>query len=228
MVVAGTDIPEGVALERAVLVVARWPRGTQPAGAFTSVDSVVSRVSRVPIYKGEAIVPGRLAPRGTGAGLEVKITPGKRAYGIRIDDVASLAGLVQPNSRVDVLAVVRDPKTGQRRAEIVLQNVRVLAIGAVSRRPEDGRPISAAVASLEVLPEEAQALALASKEGNFRLLLRGYGDPVVGDVAVGIYCDPNHSRLVHDLLLRSCPPSVAPPEIVAPRIDSFRVRIRPR
>jgi Flp pilus assembly protein CpaB len=75
VVVAAKDMPEGVIVDRMALVVAQWPAGTQPAGAYTSVDSVAGRVTRVPVYKGEAMVPGRLAPEGTGAGLEVKITP---------------------------------------------------------------------------------------------------------------------------------------------------------
>jgi pilus assembly protein CpaB len=110
--------------------VAQWPAGTQPAGAYNSVDSVAGRVTRVPVYKGEAIVPGRLAPEGTGAGLEVKITPGKRAYGIRVNDVSSLAGMVQPNSRVDIMVVINDPEQQKQVAKLFMENMRVLAIAA--------------------------------------------------------------------------------------------------
>src|SRR6478736_1004670 len=131
-------MPEGVTIDRMALVVAQWPAGTQPAGAYNSVDSVAGRVTRVPVYKGEAIVPGRLAPEGTGAGLEVKITPGKRAYGIRINDVASVA----------VMVVINDPEQQKQVAKLFMENMRVLAIGAAPERAQDGRPISAAVASI--------------------------------------------------------------------------------
>ncbi len=138
-------MPEGVKVDRMAVVVAQWPAGTQPAGAYTNVDSVADRVTRVAVYKGEALVPGRLAPEGTGAGLEVKITPGKRAYGIRINDVASLAGMVQPNSRVDIMVVIDDPENaGKSTAKLFMSNMRVLAIGAAPERAQDGRPISAA------------------------------------------------------------------------------------
>ena len=123
VVVAAKDMPEGEIADRMALVVAQWPAGTQPAGAYSSVDLVAGRVTRVPIYKGEAMVPGRLAPEGTGAGLEVKITPGKRAYGIRINDVASLAGMVQPNSRVDIMVVMNDPEASK---QVANQNFRAL------------------------------------------------------------------------------------------------------
>jgi pilus assembly protein CpaB len=176
VVVAAKDMPEGVAVDRMALVVAQWPAGTQPAGAYGSVDSVASRVTRVPVYKGEAFVPGRLAPEGTGAGLEVKITPGKRAYGIRINDVASLAGMVQPNSRVDIMVVIDDPEEKKRVAKLFMENMRVLAIGAAPERAQNGAPISAAVASIEVTPKEAERLAIAAAQGTLQLVLRGYAD----------------------------------------------------
>ena len=177
VVVASKDMPEGVVVDRMALVVAQWPAGTQPAGAYGSVDSVAGRVTRVPVYKGEAMVPGRLAPEGTGAGLEVKITPGKRAYGIRINDVASLAGMVQPNSRVDIMVVMNDPEASKQVAKLFMSNMRVLAIGAAPERAQDGRPINAAVASIEVTPEQSETLAIAAAQGALQLVLRGYGDP---------------------------------------------------
>ena len=178
VVVAAKDMPEGITIDRVAVTVAQWPVGTQPAGAYTSVDSVANRVTRVAVYKGEALVPGRLAPEGTGPGLEVKITPGKRAYGIRINDVASLAGMVQPNSRVDIMVVIDDPdNAGKRVAKLFMSNMRVLAIGAAPERAQNGAPINAAVASIEVTPTEAEKLAIAAAKGSLQLVLRGYGDP---------------------------------------------------
>ncbi|HEX6575521.1 MAG TPA: Flp pilus assembly protein CpaB, partial [Gemmatimonadaceae bacterium] len=88
VVVASRDIPEGSAIDRIALVAKQWPVETAPVGAYSSVDSVAGRVARVAIFNGEAIVPGRLAPTGTGPGLEVKIPPGQRAMAVRINDVA--------------------------------------------------------------------------------------------------------------------------------------------
>jgi pilus assembly protein CpaB len=103
VVVASRDIPEGSSVDRLALTLASWPALSVPAGAYSTIDSVVGRVTRVNIFNGEAIVPGRLAPSGTGPGLELKIPPGQRAMAVRINDVAGISGLIQPNSRVDVL-----------------------------------------------------------------------------------------------------------------------------
>lgn len=178
VVVAAKDITEGAELTGEVLALAELPIAAVPAGAFSDKDSVVERVARVSIFKGEAIVPGRLAPEGTTAGIEVKISPGKRAMAVRIDDVTGLSGLMQPNSRVDVLVTLRDETSAAGRiAKLFMSNMRVLSVGSQVERGADGQPITAASAMLEVTPEEAERLAVAMREGSIQLVLRGYGDP---------------------------------------------------
>jgi Flp pilus assembly protein CpaB len=60
VVVALSDVPAGGSIDRTNVVVGRYPVGTVPVFAYASVDSVVGRIARVHIYKGEAVVPGRL------------------------------------------------------------------------------------------------------------------------------------------------------------------------
>src|SRR5512146_2501507 len=178
VVVAMLDVGESQAIDRTAVTVAQWPVGTVPAGAFTNIDSVVGRVTRVDVFKGEVIVPGRLAPSGTEPGLAVKITPGKRALALRIDDVSSLNGMIQPNSRVDVLVTLPDQQqNGQQVAKTFMSNMRVLSVGTISQVSRDNRPIQAPTATLEVTPDEAERLAIAQQVGRIQLSLRGYGDP---------------------------------------------------
>ena len=178
LVVADQDVPEGAALTRSAVATLQWPLATIPQGAFASIDSVVGRVTRVPIYKGEAIVPGRLAPPGTGPGVQVKITAGKRAMAVRIDDVAGVSGLIQPDSRVDVLVTLREEGSNTEQvSKLFMSNMRVLAVGTTDRSGPDNRPIQATTATLEVTPEEAERLSVAMRSGSIQLVLRGYGDP---------------------------------------------------
>ncbi|HJU72635.1 MAG TPA: Flp pilus assembly protein CpaB [Gemmatimonadaceae bacterium] len=178
VVVANVDLPEGAALDQSSLAVAQWPMATVPPGAFPSVDSLVGRVTRIAVFKGEPIIPGRLAPSGTGPGIQVKINPGKRAMAVKIDDVAGISGLMQPNSRVDVLVTLREQEAnGVQVAKFFMSNMRVLAVGTVVQSGPDNRPINATTATLEVTPEESERLAVAMREGSIQLVLRGYGDP---------------------------------------------------
>jgi pilus assembly protein CpaB len=177
VVVATADIPEGGAIDRVMLTTAMWPKPTVPTGAFSNIDSVQGRVARINIFIGEVIVPGRLAPAGTGPGLELKIPPGQRAMSVRINDVAGIAGLIQPNSRVDVLVNITEPTTGKQVAKLFMENMRVLAIGTELQRDASGKPISAPTVTLAVTPEEAERLAVAMNQGSIAMVLRGYGDP---------------------------------------------------
>jgi pilus assembly protein CpaB len=179
VVVASQDLSEGAPVDRVALTVTQWPAGTAPAGAFSSIDSVVGRVTRVAVFQGEPIVPGRLAPAGTGPGLEVKITPGKRAMSVRINDVAGISGMIQPNNRVDVLVTLeQDGNTNEKSvAKLFMENMRVLGVGTQVDRDANGKPISATTATLEVSPEESERLAVAMNQGSIQLVLRGYGDP---------------------------------------------------
>jgi pilus assembly protein CpaB len=130
------------------------------------------------VYAGEVIVPGRLSPPGTGPGLQVKITPGKRAMAVKIDDVVGVSGLIQPDSRVDVLVTLRDQQSdGEQVSKVFMSNMRVLSVGTIDRSGPDNRPIVATSATLEVTPIEAERLAVAMRDGTIQLVLRGYGDP---------------------------------------------------
>ena len=179
VVVALADLPEGATIDRSLVTANPWPVPTIPAGAFSSPDSVVGRVTRVAVFKGEPIVPGRLAPIGTGPGLEVKITPGKRAMALRINDVAGISGFIQPNSRVDVMVTLANQAQGQKQqvAKLFMDNMRVLSVGHEVQRDAQGKPINAATITLEVTPDEAERLAVATSQGSIQLVLRGYGDP---------------------------------------------------
>jgi pilus assembly protein CpaB len=179
VVVAARDVSEGEKLDRLALSATQWPSGTAPESAFTSIDSAVGRVVRVPVFKGEPIVPGRLAPAGTGPGLEVKIAPGKRAMALKINDVAGISGLIQPNSRVDVLVTLlaNQQQNTKEQAKLFMNDMRVLSVGTQVERGDDGKPIQATTATLEVTPQQAEQLAVAMNEGTIQLVLRGYGDP---------------------------------------------------
>jgi pilus assembly protein CpaB len=178
VVVATKDIPAGAALDKASLEVKQWPAVAVPKDAMTSLNVAVGRVARVPVFVGEAIVPGRLARAGTAPGLEARITPGMRAMSVRINDVAGMSGLIQPNSRVDVLLSLRQggANANEEVAKLFLENMRVLSMGSRTTRDDSGDPTPATTATLEVTPTQAERLAVAMRQGIIQLVLRGFDD----------------------------------------------------
>ena len=178
VVVAAKDIPAGAALEKQALEVRQWPASTVPNEAFSSLEAAQNRVARVPVFAGEAIVPGRLAPPGTSPGLEARIGPGMRAMSVRINDVAGLSGLIQPNSHVDVLVTLREAggHLAEEVSKLFLENMRVLSMGSRTTRDDSGESNPATTATLEVTPTQAERLAVAMRQGTIQLVLRGFDD----------------------------------------------------
>jgi pilus assembly protein CpaB len=80
---------------------------------------------------------------------------------------------------VDVLVTMREGGGAQERqvAKLFMENMRVLSVGTQFERGEDGKPMPATTATLEVTPQESERLAVASNAGSIQLVLRGYGDP---------------------------------------------------
>jgi len=128
------------------------------------------------VFNGEPFVPGRLTPAGTEPGLRSKITPGKRAMGVRINDITGIAGLIPVESRVDI-GLSTTLANAQRTAKIFMSNMRVLAMQTQTTTSADGRPIPATVATIEVTPDEYELLSVAQAQGAIQLVLRGYADP---------------------------------------------------
>jgi pilus assembly protein CpaB len=166
---------------------------------------------------------------------------------VRIDDVAGLAGLVQPDSRVDVLVTVGDGADAPPHSRVIMHNMRVLSVGAETERasglPRDDEPVTqaaalASTATLEVTPAEAERLALATNQGRIQLVLRGFGDPEtvatpgasIGDMLPEFAAAVARQRAASRQAFAApvAAPQVAAPvtaTLAAPRRDSAVVRV---
>jgi pilus assembly protein CpaB len=180
IVVAGQDISPGTilndeAIKKGLIKTTPWPKTSIPAGAFSSTQQVIGKVNRVKILANEPILESRLA--GEGAGLTVRLEAGKRAMAVRVDEIIGVSGFIVPDDRVDIILTTTPVGGDQsnRISKIVLQNKRVLSV-AQSTEQKDGKPQLARSITLEVTPEEAEKLSLASQEGQIVLTLRGLGD----------------------------------------------------
>ncbi len=180
IVVAAQDIPPGTifneeTMKKGLIKTTPWPKTSIPAGAFSSQQQMVGKVNRVKILANEPILESRLA--GEGAGLTVRLEAGKRALALRVDEIVGVSGFIVPDDRVDIILTTTPLGAAQdsKISKIVLQNKRVLSV-AQSTEQKDGKPQLARSITLEVTPEEAEKLSLASQEGSIVLALRGLGD----------------------------------------------------
>ena len=178
--VAKVQIPLGTKIVAEQVTVVQFPKESTPDGTFETPEKLVGRVAVVNISAREPITESRLAPEGTAAGLSAVIPEGYRAMTVKVDDAAGISGFIQPGTLVDVVVVI-DPREGSGNqdpiSKIVLQNIKVLANGQNIDKPQDQREANSVKAvTLQVTPEQAEKLALASNEGKLQLVMRNQID----------------------------------------------------
>lgn len=183
VVVAAKPIAYGVKLGPEHLALAQYPPESAPAGAFASIEQILSQdeggppVVLMPIAAKEAVLPAKLSGAGARPSVAAGISDGMRAYAIRVTDVSGVGGLALPGDRVDVLLMrdlSDDPADRHLVTEVVLQNVRLLGVD-LNADLTSTETTSPKTATLEVSMEDAQKLATAGELGALSLALRRSG-----------------------------------------------------
>jgi pilus assembly protein CpaB len=102
----------------------------EPEAAVT-VEEVVGSVAAIPIKKGQQIVTNKLLSPGPETGLAMQVAPTKRAVTIPVDETRSVAKLIRPGDRVDIITAVDVGKgiNQERKVVTLLQDIVVLATG---------------------------------------------------------------------------------------------------
>jgi len=192
VLVAARDIPQGAALAPSDLAVALFPQGSvnqsfvrvsqQPSAQADYVGGVTRRA----FAAGEPITTGSVVqPEGRGF-LAAQLEPGYRAAAIEISRETAAGGYIQPNDRVDVIMtqeIEGNSGNDEVRSDIVLSDIRVLAIGDTTQTQTTGEApaqTDAPYAVLELTAEDARILALADAAGDVTLALRGVQVETVG------------------------------------------------
>lgn len=214
IVVAGQPLPFGTVLTHDHLVEVPWGAERMPEGAFMTREELLREGRRVVLSStatNEPIVAAKISdPNGRGT-LSVLLEEGMRAVSVRVDEVRGVSGFVTPGDRVDVI-LTRANEVEGRIADVLLQNVRVLAIDQLLDERHD-KPTIGRTATLELDLEGAQKVILAEGIGTLSLVLRQPGQTV----------EPARNRVTATDLAPSLAPAaagVAAPQQV--RINVFR------
>jgi pilus assembly protein CpaB len=127
----------------------------------------------MPVNSKEPVLLSKLSATTSVEGVSSTIDPGFRAVSVPITDSSGVAGLVQPNSRVDVI-FTRPGTMAEATSSIILQNVKVLSTGrsVPTGTTVDPRTPRAQVVTLLLTPVDAQKLELAKNQGKVSLSLR--------------------------------------------------------
>ena len=188
VLVAKTDIGLGQSVTPDNLQWQTWPattasnsfirRGERPEAA----KEVAGSIARSPFLAGEPIREQKLV-KASGSGFMAAILPaGMRAVSTEISPETGAGGFILPNDRVDVILSKREKNPDRAgsadvvNSEIILANVRVLAIDQAPKEKEGQNNVVGKTVTLELKPEQSEALARARQTGSLSLALRSIAD----------------------------------------------------
>ncbi|MDC7685162.1 Flp pilus assembly protein CpaB [Asticcacaulis sp. BYS171W] len=143
------------------------------------MDAVLGGVVREEILANEPIIMRKVVRADEGGFMAVMLAPGMRAMAVPVSVENTAGGFILPGDRVDILVSAEVRKSdGQSNfvARPVLRNVKVLAIDQAVQAKADQPSVIGATATLELTPEDGQALAQAKAQGTLSLMLRSYAD----------------------------------------------------
>jgi len=182
VVVAAAPIERGKVVDGAQLKLANYPADAVPAGAFRAIADLTGaaadkRVAIRAIAANEPILAEKISGPGGRLILSTTLTEGMRAVSLRSNDVAGVAGFVLPGDKVDILLTreIGKGQTPQQVTQVLAENVRVLGVDQTADDQADKPQVARAV-TVEVSPDQAQAISLAQTVGEVSLSLRHAGD----------------------------------------------------
>jgi pilus assembly protein CpaB len=188
VLVAKSDIGLGQTLKPDDVLWQTWPastasntfiRRTERPDANTQIPG---SIARAPFIAGEPIREQKLV-KANGSGFMAAILPtGMRAISTEISPETGAGGFILPNDRVDVILTKREKNADRPgapdvvNAEVVLPNVRVLAIDQAPKEKDGQNTVIGKTVTLELRPEQAETLARARQTGTLSLALRSIAD----------------------------------------------------
>jgi len=210
VVVAQIPLKFGDHVTNANLREAEWPVAIVPPGAFEHIADLTaggeSRVVLYPIDAGEPVLGSKVTGVGGRASLSTVIDKDMRAYTISVNEVSGTAGFVLPNDRVDILLTRHPEGQPDPITDVLLQNIKVLAIDQLANQKTD-KPVVGRAVTIEVTQEQAQKLTLAVTVGSLTLVLRNESNSTATNA---------HTISVKDLRVGEANTPAAPVAAAAP------------
>ena len=169
----------GQKLEKKDVRLVAWPKNAVPAGAFTDpnklfgTDPDKKRTVLRAMEKDEAIMAVKVTDPGEDAGVASRLTPGMRAFTIRVDVASGVSGFLRPGDSVDVYWTGRLGRRDVTR--LILEDIKLIAIDQTADGDRNN-PVVATTVTAEVSPEVVASLAQAQATGRLLLSLRGAQD----------------------------------------------------
>ena len=192
VMVAAQDIQIGSVLTEPQIVWQDWPKAAiseqmlvKSAIPDTAAE-LKDTMTRESFLRGEPIRRDKLVKAGLGGYMAAVLPSAMRAVAIKIDNSgdSSAGGFILPNDHVDVVRIYRDEAGTRHKGQevlshqVVLSNVRVLAIGQNVQEENGRKVVAGGNATLELDPKQAEIVIYAQHlaGSSLHLVLRSLVD----------------------------------------------------
>lgn len=233
-VVASQPFAFGEKITADKLKVVAWPAAGLPAGTFQRIADAVGENNKVAlrtIDTNELLTATALSGKESRLSASALLGPTMRAASVPISESSAAGGFVAPGDRVDVFLTRAAEGDNLPYTDMLLQNVRVLAVGQDSNVGKD-KPEITRTATIEVTPLQSQKLALAQSVGSLSLSLRNISDESRLRLETAQVFDLNDGTVTR--ILKRSPAAAAaapatqpggpaaPPKPTGPSVEVFR------
>jgi len=164
-----------------------WPAATASSSLISranradAIKEITGSIARSPFIAGEPIREQKLVKADGSGFMAAILPPGFRAVSTEISPETGAGGFILPNDRVDVLLTKKDKNPDGKGAdvavsEIILSNIRVLAIDQAPKEKEGSSALVGRTVTLELKPDQTEMLARSRQSGTLSLALRSIAD----------------------------------------------------
>ena len=179
VVVAAVDIPENTLITAEMITLQPVATEALLPNYLTDPMAVVGMVMKSDVYAGEQIVSNRLIRLGEtddSTTLAYKVSEGKRAITVSVNQISGLSYMIRPGNYLDIILGYSEKEKNAKGEEeeipasrYMLQNVLVLAVDGTMAKTGAGEY---GTLTLEVSPEDALRISIAEMSGSMRMVMR--------------------------------------------------------
>ena len=156
-----------------------WPADAVPPGVFQTMEDVVPdpdrpRVALRAMEPMEPLMAVKVSEPGQPAGITAMLTPGMRAFTIRVDQNSGISGTLRPSDTVDIYWTGRGGQDGEV-TRLLSSGVKIIALDENGDQDRTFNGIPRSV-TIEAAPEMIATLAQGQSTGRLSLSLVGLDD----------------------------------------------------
>lgn len=172
----------GVALTKDDVELRLMPQNNLAEGYFSDEAELFPGEYEKPRYvirqmdKMEPVLAAKVTKPGEDVGLTARLSPGMRAFAIKVDVASGVSGFVQPGDVVDIYWTGGTGDTMGNITRLIESSMKIVAVDQSADAENSTSTLIARTVTIEATPEKVARLAQAQATGRLALSLVGTGD----------------------------------------------------